>query len=80
MYQYYPAVEYYKIAYRMIRDNIHTIRLSLDEIGVSKKAIGLIHKEKKKGCLVGKPSCPSTKKFTSYVPVFLLLFFQCAQP
>lgn len=47
LHQYYPAVEYYKIAYRMIRDNVHTIRLSLDEIGVSKKAIERIYKEKR---------------------------------
>lgn len=47
LHQYYPAVEYYKIAYRMIRDNIHTIRLSLDEIGVSQKEIGKIHRERK---------------------------------
>lgn len=47
LHQYYPAVEYYKIAYRMIRDNIHTIRLSLNEIEISQKAIEKIHKERK---------------------------------
>ena len=47
LHQYYPAVEYYKIVYRMIRDNIHTIRLSLEEIDSSQRAIEDIHKEKK---------------------------------
>lgn len=47
LHQYYPAVEYYKIAYGMIRDNVHTIRLSLDNIEVSKKAVERIHKERK---------------------------------
>ncbi|HDS1201087.1 TPA: hypothetical protein QD004_000337 [Shewanella algae] len=31
LHEYYPAVEYYKIAYRMIRDNIHTISLAKAE-------------------------------------------------
>jgi len=47
LHQHYPAVEYYKIVHRMISDNVHTIRLSLEEISASQKAIENIHKEKK---------------------------------
>lgn len=39
LHQCYPAVEYYKIAHRMIRDNTHTIRFSLDEINKAQRAI-----------------------------------------
>lgn len=46
LHQYYPAVEYYKIAHQMIRDNIHTIKFSLDEIGKSQQAIESIYKTK----------------------------------
>lgn len=47
LHQHYPAVEYYKIAYRMIRDNIHTIRLARDEIQTFQKAIVDIHATRK---------------------------------
>lgn len=32
IHQYYPAVEYYKIAYRMVRDTTHTILLAKEDI------------------------------------------------
>ncbi len=47
LHEYYPAVEYYKIAYRMIRDNMHTIRFSLNEINASQKSIENIYKGRK---------------------------------
>lgn len=43
LHQHYPAVEYYKIAYRMICDNIHTISLSRDDIRKFQKEIENIH-------------------------------------
>lgn len=45
--QHYPAVEYYKIAYRMIRDNIHTISLARNDIQAFQKAIEDIHANRK---------------------------------
>ncbi len=43
LHQHYPAVEYYKIAYRMIRDNIHTIVLARKEMEENQKAIEEIY-------------------------------------
>lgn len=47
LHQHYPAVEYYKIAYRMIRDNIHTIGLARKEIQQYQAAIEEIHATRK---------------------------------
>lgn len=47
LHQYYPAVEYYKIAYRMIRDNIHTISFARTDIHKFQKAIENIHASRK---------------------------------
>lgn len=47
LHQYYPAAEYYKIAYRRICDNTHTIRFSLDEINKTQRAIEDIYNTSK---------------------------------
>ncbi|MCI5162250.1 MAG: hypothetical protein D3917_09575 [Candidatus Electrothrix sp. AX5] len=41
----YPTVEYHKIAFRMIRDNLHTIMLSKQEIAATSKSIQTIFAE-----------------------------------
>ena len=43
----YPAVEYYKIALRMIRDNLHTIMIARNEIEKSIGAIQQLFRERK---------------------------------
>jgi hypothetical protein len=47
LHQYYPAVEYYKIACRMIRDNIHTISFARDDMRKFQKEIEDIHSSRK---------------------------------
>jgi len=54
IHQYYPAVEYYKIAYRMIRDNIHTIILARKDIQNFQKAIQDIYVNKKEKLSTGQ--------------------------
>lgn len=47
LHQYYPAVEYYKIACRMICDNVHTIFLARNDIQNVQRAIDDIHVNRK---------------------------------
>lgn len=47
IHHHYPAVEYYKIAYRMIRDNIHTISFARDDIQKFQKAIEGVYLSRK---------------------------------
>ena len=47
IWQYYPAVEYYKIAFRMITDNVHTIILAKQEVKKSLISIQLKFKNEK---------------------------------
>lgn len=54
LHQYYPAVEYYKIAYRMIRDNIHTIILARKDIQNFQKLIQNIYINRKEKLPTGQ--------------------------
>ncbi len=47
IFEVYPAVEYYKIAFRMIRDNLHTIMIAQDEIMQSVSIIQTLFRERK---------------------------------
>lgn len=54
IHKYYPAVEYYKIAYRMVQDNIHTIVLAKKDIHDFQKVIQNIYASRKEKLPTGQ--------------------------
>ena len=69
---------YYKIAYRMIRDNIHTIRLSIEEIENTQKAIDDIYMERKETLPRGQTKLSFDKEIYQLRANICTFYFRCA--